>query len=296
MSRARRFLASPANLLALALIGLYVAVALAAPRLAPLSGPSGTGLSPARLPAPPSAEHPLGTVGGQSVYQALVWGTRDALRFGLLVTSLTALAGVTIGAIGGYSGGLTGTALMRVTDAFLAFPALAGAWLLGQIMFARLQHDPVLLRQVLIEWRLSPVMVSLILFSWMPYARLIHANVARLKRVPYVEAARALGASQGRIIVRHLLPNALAPVVVLAARDVGAMVIWATGFAFIGLGAGSTWGSLLVTARDFVIGSAGNPLTYWWTYLPVSAAIVVFGIGWNLLGDGLNQSLNPREG
>ena len=138
-------------------------------------------------------------------------------------------------------------------------------------------------------------MVSLILFSWMPYARLIHANIARLKHVPFVEAARALGASRGDIIIRHLLPNAMAPAVVLAARDVGAMVIWATGFAFIGLGAGSTWGSLLVTARAFVIGSAGNPLTYWWSYLPVSAAIVVYGISWNLLGDGLNQALNPGE-
>jgi len=95
-------------------------------------------------------------------------------------------------------------------------------------------------------------------------------------------------------MLRHLLPNAIAPAVVLVARDVGAMVILESAFTFIGMGGNTEWGVLLVTGRDYVIGMGGNPLAYWWTFLPVSLALVFFGVGWNLLGDGLNTMLNPR--
>jgi peptide/nickel transport system permease protein len=83
-------------------------------------------------------------------------------------------------------------------------------------------------------------------------------------------------------------------VIVLTARDVGAMVIVATAFTFIGMGTSTEWGTMLVTSRDYIIGSSGNPLTYWWVFLPVTLALVLFGIGFNLLGDGLNDMLNPQ--
>jgi peptide/nickel transport system permease protein len=111
-------------------------------------------------------------------------------------------------------------------------------------------------------------MLALIAFSWMPYARLINANVLRIKQQGFIEAAHAQGLSHPRIILRHLVPNAIGPVVVLAARDVGGMVVLAVAFTFIGLGYGGTpWGNLLVASRSYIIGVGGNPLRYWWTSL-----------------------------
>ena len=128
----------------------------------------------------------------------------------------------------------------------------------------------------------------------MPYARLTQANVVQQKQTEYVQAAASLGMRNTRIIRRHLLPNVLPPVIVLAARDAGAMVILATAFTFIGLGGRTEWGMLLVAGRDYVIGAGGNPLTYWWVFVPTTLALILFGIGWNLLGDGLNAVLDPR--
>jgi peptide/nickel transport system permease protein len=304
MSTLRRFLASRANVLALLLIALVLGVAAAAPVLAPLT-PDGSGAGARTdlgnfsfnvLPEPPSADHRLGTVeGGADVYTVVVWGTRDALRFGLTVTLATALLGVVLGAVSAYIGGSVNTVAMRLTDAFLAFPAIASVWMFSQVLFQGDLEVPAWWQRVLFGLQASPVMLALIAFSWMPYARLINANVLRLKTLDFIEAARAVGASPARILLRHLLPNALAPAIVLAARDVGGMVVLAAAFTFIGVGfGGSQWGALLAGGRDYVIGASGNPLRYWWTFVPATLALVIFGLGWNLLGDGFNRLLDPR--
>jgi peptide/nickel transport system permease protein len=298
----RRFLSRRQNLLACAIVGFYILVAIFTPQLAPpddADNPSPfkiVGKSYDKTPHPPSAEAPLGTIPGQmDVYHTLVWGTRSALRFGLIVTLTTACLGVLIGALSGYSGGAINGLVMRITDAFLTFPAIAGVWLLGQVMMPAYSFgEPTPLQTALLNLKVHPVMLTLILFSWMPYARLINANIVQLKQAEYVQAARAVGARNVRIILRHLLPNALSPAIVLAARDVGGMVILESAFTFVGLGGSTEWGVLLVASRDYVIGLGGNPLTYWWVFLPVTLSLVLFGIGWNLLGDGLNTLLNPR--
>jgi peptide/nickel transport system permease protein len=299
----KRFLTHWQNLLALTIIGFYVLLALAAPWLAPQDpnnpGPFRVvGKSYDQVPHPPSEEARLGTVPGQlDIYHTLVWGTRSVLRFGLVVALSTACLGVLIGAIGGYLGGLVNEFLMRFADAFLTFPTIAGVWLFRQILLPpRLDIDisPSWLQRTMLNLKLDPVVLTLILFSWMSYARIINANMAQLKRTEYVLAAKSIGAGNARIILRHLIPNALSPAIVLAARDVGAMVLLESAFTFIGIGGSTEWGELLVRGRDYVIGLGGNPLTYWWTFLPASLALVIFGIGWNLLGDGLNAWLNPR--
>jgi peptide/nickel transport system permease protein len=271
-----------------------------------------------RVPNPPSAEHPLGTVPqinllprfgiapGQDasyqwdVYHTLIWGTRSALRFGIVVTLVTAAVGVLVGAVSGYAGGAVNGLMMRMTDAFLVFPPIAAVWLFNRLLFTRVLAPFVELPElswwenVLYQLEIDPVMLALIAFSWMPYARIINANVSWLKQEEYVLAARSIGAAGPRILFRHLLPNAITPAVVLAARDVGGLVILATAFIFIGIGGNVAWGILLVGARDYIIGIGGNPLSHWWVFLPVSLALTLFGIGWNLLGDGLNTVLNPR--
>ena len=136
-------------------------------------------------------------------------------------------------------------------------------------------------------------MIAFILFSWMPYARIMNTLVQKIKQAEYIQAVRALGAGHPRIIFRHLIPNAIPPVIVLAARDVGAMVLLQAIFTFIGFGGNSPWGMVLVKGRDWIV-TAGGIFTYWWVFLPVTLALILFGIGWNLLGDGLNDALNPH--
>jgi peptide/nickel transport system permease protein len=108
-------------------------------------------------------------------------------------------------------------------------------------------------------------------------------------------AARSLGAGHLRLIFRHLIPNSISPAIVLAARDVGYLVLLQAGFTFIGLSHGSEWGVLLSLGRCHVIGPGGNPFTWWWIYFPPTLAMVLFGVGWNLLGDGLNDWVNPHQ-
>ena len=203
-----------------------------------------------------------------------------------------------LGAISAYVGGLLNGLIMRVTDAFLTFPVAAGVLLLNRLFVSDINElfaPPTQFHAELTGLGLNTIMLTLILFSWMPYARLINANVQQLKRADFVLAARSVGAKPGRILFRHLLPNAIAPAIVLLARDVGGMVILDAAFAFIGLEGTVEWGQLLVANRDWIIGIGGNPFTYWWVFVPITLALLLFGIGWNLLGDGLNRALNPRK-
>jgi len=297
-----RFLSRWQNLVAVGIVGFFVLTAIAAPWLSPPDDPEHpspfrrVGKSFSQVPQPPNEQAPLGTASGQlDIYHTLVWGTRSALRFGLITALSTAILGVLIGAMSGYLGGMINGVTMRVTDAFVSFPTIAGVWLFRQLSLPPQPYDPpTWLQRTLLNLKLDPVMLTLILFSWMAYARIINANMAQLKQSEYVTAARSIGAGNIRIVLRHLLPNALAPAIVLLARDIGAMVVLEAAFTFIGIGGSTEWGIMLASGRDYVIGMAGNPLAYWWVFLPLTLALVLFGVGWNMLGDGLNTLLNPR--
>jgi peptide/nickel transport system permease protein len=160
----------------------------------------------------------------------------------------------------------------------------------GGVEFFELHQLPKLLTFLL---GIDRVLIALILFSWMPYARVMNVVVSRVRNTDYIEASRALGAGHGRLIFRHLIPNSVTPIIVMAAKDVGGMVLLQATFTFIGLGGNSPWGLMLVRGRDWII-SPNGILTFWWVFLPATLALILFGIGWNLLGDGLNDALNPR--
>ena len=314
MRRSRRFLSRWQNWVALILVFSFTFVSIAAPLLSPddLKRPGPfkiVGRSTDNQPRPPSEKAPLGTLPGQvSIYHLLVWGTRDAMQFGLVVVLGTAIIGILIGAVAGYTGGLVNRLMMRVTDAFLTLPIIAGVVLLEQLWLnavattrglsavfsgADIAQSTDSFIQVLLR-RVDPLTLTLILLSWMPYARLINTLVIRLKETDYVVAAHAVGAKPGRILFRHILPNAIAPTIVIAARDVGGFVILSATLTFIHLGGSSLWGIVLAAGRDWVIGPGGNVLSYWWTFLPATLAIILFGITWNLLGDGLSELLDPH--
>lgn len=314
MRRALRFLRYWRNWLTMVMLIGLIGLAAAAPYLAPQEDPEnpqifrrmGKGFD--KTPHPPTTESPLGTLPGElDVYFTLVWGLRHALKFGFTVTMTTGLFGVLYGAASGYIGGLANNILMRIADAFLAFPILPAIIFTRQIIGALMQQTGAQLirgswfvleeltdiQRFLLD--LDPVMWALIILSWMPYARLVNAGVLRLRATDFVQAAKSLGASHARIIVRHLLPNTISPAIVLAARDIGGMVILQATFAFIQVGGTSPWGEMLGIGRNWIIGPGGNPFVYWWTYLPTILLLILFGVTWSLAGDLLNDWLNPRQ-
>ena len=307
------------NWLGLVIVLIFTVVSLAAPLLSP---PNKTtqgafkkvGRSSDLRPHPPSAEAPLGTLPGQlDVYHALIWGTREAMIFGMFVALGAFVFGVFFGTISGYVGGIVNSVMMRIADAFLTFPALAGVVFLQQLVAVTIEslggtfwfnsdyHGRVVDFQftpppfAVFLLKVDPILISLILFSWMPVARLVNTLVVTLKNADFIQATRALGGSSPWIIWRHLIPNAISPAIVLAARDVGSSVILQATITFIGLGGSSAWGLLLSLGRNWVIGPGGSLFTRWWVFVAATLAIMLFGIGWNVLGDGLSDMLDPRR-
>ncbi len=301
------------------IVGLFVLTALAAPLLAPpdpgseFSTYKNIGQINRYIPIPPRAGLILGSVSDKAnqrqldIWYSLVWGTRSALRFGLLVVLFTGAFGVILGGASAYLGGLPNTLVMGLTDAFLALPIIAGVIFFQHFVLMLLRNSGALVYfngMVLLEsptaWQsflnsVDPLLIAFIVFSWMPYARLTNSVVLRARQEEYILAARSLGAGHLRLIFRHIIPNSISPTIVLAARDVGYLVLLQAGFTFIGLSHGLEWGVLLSLGRNYAIGSGGNPFYWWWTYLPATLTIVLFGVGWNLLGDGMNDWLNPHK-
>ncbi len=319
MRRLRRFFSRWQNWLGVFLCLFFILMAVAAPLLSPVD-PKDPGIfkkvghtRTERMditPHPPSDIAPLGTLPHQySVFHTLVWGSRDALRFGLVVVLISGLFGVIWGASAGFAGGAVDTVMMRVADAFLAFPVIAGVVFLQQLVAIaveaaggifyfnffgqgpRIDNFGNSTIQIVLGY-ISPMMLSLILFLWMPYARMTNAMVISLKNTEFIHASRALGSSSVRTVFRHIIPNSLAPSIVLMARDVGGVIILQATLTFIQLGGDSPWGDMLSQGRSYII-NAGGLLRYWWVYIPATAAVMLFAIAWNLLGDGLNDVLDP---
>ncbi|MBN1657118.1 MAG: ABC transporter permease [Anaerolineae bacterium] len=301
---ARRFLRQPSLLTGLAIVGFFALVALAAPLIAPPQGRSAEiiprdGFSV--QPVSPSADHPFGTTQSQNdVFYGVIWGTRAAFRVGVLVTLGRLLIGGVIGLVAGYCGGWVDALLMRVTDAFLAFPVIAAVMVMlavfGNVIELLGSGDQMfMLRRVEMV-----ITVALVLFGWMSYARIIRGNALSEREKEYMQAAHATGVPGWRVLWRHLLPNVTQGIFVLSASDVGAMVVLVSALNFIGFGVGTMgempaeWGQLLSISRNWIVGAGGNAFHYWFTFVPVSLAVVLFAVGWNLVGDGLRDAFDPR--
>lgn len=301
----RRLFSRSQSVIAALIIAAFTLAALAAPVLSPPRDPRQppglkiVGRQSIGVPQPPTADLRLGTTSEQyDVFHALVWGARNALRLGSVVAIVSAVIGTLVGSISGYAGGWLNGIAMRLSDAFLAFPAV-----IGVLVFTRLFYTdspewmvpPTPIPGLLADLGLNPVMVTLMTFSWMPYARLSNATIQQIKHADYVLAARSVGARPRRILFRHLLPNISAPLIVLMARDMGGLVILDAAFSFFQLGGTVEWGQLLASNRSWLLGANGNPLTYWWVAVPFTVALILFGVAWSMLGEGLNEALNPRS-
>ncbi len=267
----RRFARDPGAVLGLVLMVLLALLALFAPFIAgnPLKQTLAERLEP------PSARHLLGTDQlGRDVWSRVVYGARISLRLGLIVVSLSLLVGGLVGLASGLLGGVWDDVLMRVTDIFLAFPAL----ILAMAISAALGPN------------LTNVMIAVAAVSWPGYARLLRSQVLSLKHLEFVDAARALGASGNRVALRHLLPNSLSPLLVQASFDIGSAILTAAGLSFIGFGAQPPtpeWGAMVSETRNF-IGEAP------WASSAPALAILLTVLAFNLFGDGLRDVLDPR--
>ena len=319
MRSMQRFFSRWQNWVSVLLILAYVAVAALAPVMSPDNpkqpGPfMRVGRVAESLPQPPDEKAPLGMLPtGIDVLHALIWGSRDALQFCLIVTISTALFGVLYGALSGYAGNRFGSLMIRISDAFLAVPPIAGLVFMQQLLttslgvFGRLSFflpffpPPVIDPEgpapflVRVLEQVNPLMLSLIILSWMPYARLIHSIVATLKQTEFVQAARALGGSPFWVVRKHLLRNSVGPAIVLGARDVGGVVLLQATLTFVQIGGDSVWGEMLAQGRNWVIGPGGSLFRFWWVFVPPTLAVMIFGIAWNLFGDGLNDALEPTS-
>ncbi|MDK2980463.1 MAG: peptide/nickel transport system permease protein [Chloroflexota bacterium] len=301
------------SLAAIALVVLIALTALLAPVLAPVQAEEGSPYFKVVCdelrcqPQPPSAQSPLGTVAEYDVLHTLIWGFRQALTFGLTTAGLTALLGICLGAVAAFSGGWLDQLIMRVCDGFLAFPIIAAVAMFSQVIayltpeslglslvaYQAIPENPSFLQSLVLNS--DPVLIALILFSWMPYARIVHAQVLQVKKTEYVDAARTLGIRRGRILFRHVLPNAISPAIVMLTRDIGRMVVLQASLTYIGISNSSAWANLLTSGKDWIIGPGGDLLKRWWIYLPITLAIVLFGISWNWLGDEVNIWINPHR-
>jgi peptide/nickel transport system permease protein len=235
----------------------------------------------------PSWAHPFGTDDlGQDIFARMLYGGRISLAVGLAAMMMAILVGVTIGAIAGVSRGAVDAALMWLTDLFLSLPQLPLLLLL------------IYLFRDSLKAAFGPevgvfIMIVLVIggFRWMPVARLVRAQFFSLREKEYVEAARALGASTFRQVVRHILPNTLGPVIVAGTIDVAAAIIAESTLSFLGLGFPPdipTWGRLLFDSKDYL-----DIASYWAMFPGTAIFLTVLTI--NFIGDGLRDALDPRK-
>ena len=272
MVRRAPIMREPLNVLAISLIAALAVCALLAPVLAPYD-PLAQALSE-RL-EPPSAAHWLGTDSlGRDIASRLLYGARISLVIGVVVVVLAGVFGTFVGLVAGYAGGLADEALMRLTEVFLAFPPLILAMAIAGALGPSLTN----------------AIIAIAAVTWAVYARLARGQLLSLRRREYVEAARSIGVSPARILARHLLPNAIAPLLIQASFDMGGAIIAAAGLSFIGFGAQPPtpeWGVMISEGRNFI---STQP---WLSLFPGLA--ILFAVGaFNVLGDGLRDVLDPR--
>jgi peptide/nickel transport system permease protein len=260
-------------MLGLAIVVLLVLTALLAPVIAPQS-PIAQDL--AQRLQPPSAAHWLGTDElGRDIFSRIVWGSRLTLVIVALVGIIVGPLGLLVGTVAGYAGGWLDTVLMRVTDIFLAFPRL----ILALAFVAALGPG------------IENAIIAIAITAWPPYARLARAETLTIRNSDFIAAAQMQGASPLRIVLGHIAPLCASSLIVRLTLDMAGIILIAAGLGFLGLGAqppAPEWGAMISTGRQYV-------LDHWWVATMPGLAIVIVSLGFNLLGDGLRDVLDPKQ-
>ena len=273
---ARAYARSAASMAGLVIVAIFVLVSAIGPWIVPYPEDARGAVHLDRKLQPPSTTHWFGTDEvGNDVYTRVILGARVSLQIGLIITVVAAVLGVPLGIVAGHVGGRLGETIMRVTDVFLSVPALVLA--------------------LAVVGALGPgivnAMIALSLVWWPGYVRLVQAKTLALGQETFVEAARASGGGRLRIVLVHLLPNCVSPIVVKASMDMGAAILAAASLGFIGLGAQPPypeWGAMISHGRNYLP-------TWWWYSAFPGLAIYFTVLGLNLVGDGLRDLLDPKS-
>ena len=248
------------------------AVSLLAPWIAPCD-PSAIDLK--QVLAPPSAAHPFGTDQlGRDVLSRMIWGSRISLKVGFVATGIAMLIGTILGALSGYYGRWVDAVIMRFVDIMLCFPTF---FLILAVI-------------AILEPSIWNIMIVIGLTGWMGITRLVRADFISLKERDFVSAARVIGAGDFRIIFVHILPNAMASVLVAATLGVAGAILTESALSFLGIGVQPptpSWGNILTAGKD-------NIDIAWWLSLYPGLAILITVLGYNMLGEGIRDSLDPR--
>jgi len=273
---ARAYARSAASMAGLVIVAIFVLVSAIGPWIVPYPEDARGAVHLDRKLQPPSTTHWFGTDEvGNDVYTRVILGARVSLQIGLIITVVAAVLGVPLGIVAGHVGGRLGETIMRVTDVFLSVPALVLALAVVGAL------GPGILN----------AMIALSLVWWPGYVRLVQAKTLALGQETCVEAARASGSGRLRIVLVHLLPNCVSPIVVKASMDMGAAILAAASLGFIGLGAQPPypeWGAMISHGRNYLP-------TWWWYSAFPGLAIYFTVLGLNLVGDGLRDLLDPKS-
>jgi peptide/nickel transport system permease protein len=223
----------------------------------------------------PSLEHPFGTDQyGRDVATRIIYGARYDLMIGVAVVSIHFVVGVSLGLIAGFYGGIVETVIMRIVDVMLSIPSVVLALTIAGFLGGGIQN----------------VIIAVGVIGWRDYTRLVRAEVLSAKESVFVEAAHAIGCSDLRIIVRHIMPHVIAPVIAYTSLGIATAILWSAALSFLGLGAQPPtpeWGALLADGREFMQDA-------WWIATFPGLAIMVTIIGFNFFGDALRSALDPK--
>lgn len=268
----RRLPLNRSGAVGLTLVALVVAAAAFAPLFAPygeVEGDLGRSLQP------PSLRHWMGTDQlGRDLFTRILYGARVSLVIGVVTVGVSGLIGLAVGLAAGYAGGVADSVLMRIVDVWLSFPFILLALTVNAILGIGLQN----------------IILTLIITGWVVYARLVRGEVLALKTQEYVEAARALGASGRRVVLRHLLPNLWTPVIILSSLQVAQFIVAEAAISFLGFGVQppmASWGNMLNEGKTYIYNA-------WWMTTFPGLALVLTALGVNLVGDWLRDTLDPR--
>jgi peptide/nickel transport system permease protein len=274
----KRFRKDRAAVAGLIVIAIVVAAALTAPVIAPYDPAEQffDGLTLEGSPLPPSARFWFGTdTNGRDQFSRLLYGARTSLIIGLVANGFAVLIGATLGVIAGYVRGFPGAAIMRFTDLMMAFPPLLLAIALAAIL----------------KPGLAIVIMVIALVNWVQVARVVYTETTALAEREYIEAARALGAGTGRILIRHLLPHLVPTIIVYATLGIAATVLLESMLSFLGRGVQPptpAWGMMIFESQSYFLNAP------WLVFIP-GAAILIVALAFNLVGDGLRDALDPTQ-
>jgi len=276
----RRFKRNKSGLAGMFIVGFFLFVGVTSPWIAPFPARSYAALYAGQGGVPPSWEHPFGVEpSGIDVFSEVIHGTRNDLYVGIAATLLTVIIGVAVGALSGYFKGILSDIVLGITQVFFVIPTL-----LLILLFARVFS-------VLVFAGLGLTLIVLILgfFGWSYVTFLVRGEILRVKELEFVQAERALGASSWRIVFRHIVPNVLSPVIVVSTLNIAGYILTEVVISFLGFGDPntSTWGLLINEGFTYV-------RTQWWVSFFPGIAVVLCVLGFNLVGDGLSDALNPR--